>query len=115
VSEQQQRPDAEAVSRGQAPAVPPQEPPSEETTRVTLLVPVSQADAGGAAVGPQGGRIGDVVELPVDVAERWIAAGLAEKGTKTPETKPGEERTVPRPASQDDEGGGASGPRRSRS
>lgn len=108
MSEQQQRPDAEAVSRGHAPAVPPEPPPSAEKTTVTLLVPVSQADAGGAAVGPQGGRVGDAVELPADVAERWIAAGLAEKGTKKPaEEKPEE----PKP----EEGGGASGQRRSRS
>jgi hypothetical protein len=116
VSEQQPRPDAEAVSRGHAPAVPPEQPPSKETTKVTLLVPISQADAGGAAVGPHGGQVGDVVELPVDVAERWVAAGLAghpaRSGEKASEQTPAEEPPAEEPA---ESGGGATGQRRSRS
>lgn len=57
----------------ETPATEPTEKPAEQKkVKVTLKVAMSEADVGKAAVA------GDEVEVDADVAERWIAAGIAE-------------------------------------
>jgi hypothetical protein len=57
----------------ETPATEPTEQPAEQKkVKVTLKVPMSEADLGHAA------QAGDEVEVDADVAERWIAAGIAE-------------------------------------
>ena len=67
----------------------------QKKTKVTLAVPMSEADLGQPAA-----KAGDVVEVDADVAERWIAAGIATAGDK-PAEKPAEPADEPpdKPAS----------------
>lgn len=74
-------------------------PHAEQTmVTVTLKVPMSEADLGAPAA-----KAGDTVAVPADVAERWIAAGIAEAG--------GAASTEPTEAPPDKPAGGATGRR----
>ena len=74
---------------------------SEKTTKVTLKVAVSEADGYGGA-----GKPGDTIEVPQEVAERLIAAGIAEAPGKKEAGAAHEESPA------EDGGGGATGRRR---
>ena len=75
----------------------------EKKTKVILKVSVSDADGYGGAGAP-----GDELEVPADVAERLVAAGIAAAAGTTPAAKPAEETPA-------ENGGGATGRRRSSS
>lgn len=49
----------------------------EPKGKVTLKVPASGGDLGVA------GAVGDTVEVDADVAERWVAAGIADVDERT--------------------------------
>lgn len=70
----------------------------QKTVKVTLTVPVSDADGYGGAH-----AAGDTIEVPADVAERLVAAGMATLG----DAKPAEEAPAEKPP------GGATGRRSS--
>jgi hypothetical protein len=76
----------------ETPATEPTEKPAEQKkVKVTLKVAMSEADVGKAAVA------GDEVEVDADVAERWIAAGIAEAagGSSAPSTPSSSSSSTP--------------------
>lgn len=59
-------------------------PENAKKVTVKLLVALNQADLDGSAAGA---AVGDEVEVDADVAERWVAAGIAEAPAPKPAAK----------------------------